>query len=159
MAQERGLRRPLIPGDLRETAGRPGVSPPADPKVRRATLAGAAAVTALTAVACGYLWNTDPHQSGQPLPRCPFNALTGLLCPVCGGTRMAYDLLHGDVIAAFHENAALLVLGLPIVAYVCGRLLYAGLRGRRYRPRPSLRTLAVLLATATVWGVVRNLIG
>ncbi|MGI5470047.1 DUF2752 domain-containing protein [Streptomyces sp. CA-132043] len=132
----------------------------ADPRrVRRTTLLGAVGVTGLTAAACAYLWHTDPHRPGQLLPRCPFNVMTGLLCPVCGGTRMAYDLLHGDLSAAFHDNAALLVLGVPLAAYVGGRLLYEGLRGRRYRVRPRTRTLAVALVVAVVWGVVRNVTG
>ncbi|WP_110944249.1 DUF2752 domain-containing protein [Streptomyces niger] len=128
-------------------------------RVRRTTLRTAVVVTGLTAAAAAYLWHTNPHRPGQALPRCPFNAMTGLLCPACGGTRMAYDLLHGDLPAAFHDNAALLVLGVPLAAYVGGRLLYEGLRGRRYRVRPTPRTLAAILATALVWGVVRNVAG
>ncbi|WP_078888607.1 DUF2752 domain-containing protein [Streptomyces sclerotialus] len=159
MAKERGNHAGPVPGASPEAApGAPG-APEDRKRVRRVTLLGAVAVTGLTAAACAYLWHTDPHQPGQLLPRCPFNAMTGLLCPGCGGTRMAYDLLHGDLSAAFHDNAALLVLGVPLAAYVGGRLLYEGLRGRRYRPRPTPRTLAAVLATALVWGVVRNVTG
>ncbi|MFI8995834.1 DUF2752 domain-containing protein [Streptomyces sp. NPDC053542] len=147
---------PPVPGA--SEAASPGASQDGR-RVRRATLLGAAAVTGLTAAACAYLWRTDPHQPGQLLPRCPFNAMTGLLCPVCGGTRMVYDLLHGDLPAAFHDNVALLLLGVPLAAYVGGRLLYEGLRGRRYRPRPTPRALAAVLTTAVVWGVVRNVAG
>ena len=57
----------------------------------------------------GYLYGTDPHQPGHWLPRCPFNWATGLLCPVCGATRMAYDLLHADPVRAFHDNGLLLL--------------------------------------------------
>ncbi|MER7398989.1 DUF2752 domain-containing protein [Streptomyces sp. NPDC000151] len=147
---------PPIPGA--SAAAAPGAAEDG-PRVRRATLLGVAVVTGLTAAACAYLWHTDPHQPGQPLPRCPFNAMTGLLCPACGGTRMVYDLLHGDLPAALHDNAALLLLGAPLAAYVGGRLLYEGLRGRRYRFRPTPRALAAALTTAIVWGVVRNVVG
>ncbi|PJE96383.1 hypothetical protein CUT44_17865 [Streptomyces carminius] len=118
-------------------------------------------LTALAAglVAAGYLWNTDPHQSGQWLPRCPFNVLTGLLCPACGGTRLAYDLLHGDLAAAFHDNALLLVLGGPAAAYLGGRWLVAGLRGRRWRPSAGRWGTVAIVGTAVVWAVVRNLTG
>lgn len=117
-------------------------------------------LAALCAGAAGavYLWHTDPHQGGQLLPRCPFNWATGLLCPACGGTRMAYDLLHGDAAAAFSDNAALLLLGAPLAAYLSGRWLVEGLRGRRYRPALGGWASAVILTTAVVWTIVRNLV-
>ena len=118
-------------------------------------------LTALAAALAGaaYLWGTDPHRPGQLLPRCPFNWVTGLLCPACGGTRMAYDLMHGDVVAAFHDNALLLTAGVPAAAYLGGRWLVAGLRGRRYRPSPGRWGTAVVLGAAVAWALVRNLVG
>ncbi|MEE1941403.1 DUF2752 domain-containing protein [Streptomyces sp. TRM 70361] len=109
--------------------------------------------------AAGHLWNTDPHRPGQWLPRCPFNVLTGLLCPACGGTRLAYDLLHGDLVAAFHDNALLLVLGVPAAAYLGGRWLVAGLRGRRWRPSAGRRGVLGVAVVAAVWTLARNLAG
>ena len=41
-----------------------------------------------------YLYAHDPHQPGA-YPACVLHALTGLYCPGCGGTRAAYDLVHG----------------------------------------------------------------
>ncbi|WP_344629038.1 DUF2752 domain-containing protein [Streptomyces glaucosporus] len=118
----------------------------------------------LTALAAGlaaavYLWGTNPHEPGQLLPRCPFNLVTGLLCPACGGTRMAYDLMHGDVAAAFHDNALMLTLGVPAALYLGGRWLVEGLRGRRYRPSPGKAGTAVVLGLAVGWAVLRNVIG
>ncbi|WP_326597372.1 DUF2752 domain-containing protein [Streptomyces sp. NBC_01803] len=110
-------------------------------------------------VAAGYLWRVNPHEGGRLLPRCPVNWATGLLCPACGGTRMAYDLLHGDLAAALHDNAALLLLGLPLGAWFGGRWLYEGLRGRRYRPRLGRRGIAAVLGTALLWVVLRNAVG
>ncbi|MGK5531685.1 DUF2752 domain-containing protein [Streptomyces sp. URMC 129] len=121
----------------------------------------AAPLTALAAglAAAAYLWRTNPHDGGGLLPRCPVNWTTGLSCPACGGTRMAYDLLHGDLAAALHDNAALLLLGLPLGLWLGGRWLYEGLRGRRYRPRPGRRGTAAVLGTALLWTVLRNVTG
>jgi hypothetical protein len=134
---------------------------PGPPALRRVVAHPAAAPSAaLLAGAAGaaYLWNTDPHESGHWLPRCPFNWLTGLLCPACGGTRMAYDLMHGHLTAAFHDNA-LLLAGLPLAAWMGGRWLVDGLRGRRYRPALGPGGTAVVLGVAVAWCVARNIVG
>ncbi|WP_446750603.1 DUF2752 domain-containing protein [Streptomyces sp. WZ-12] len=127
--------------------------------VRRRTLRTAAVALGAGALAAGYLWHTNPHQPGQLLLPCPFRLLTGLLCPFCGGTRMAYDLMHGDVATAFHDNAVLLVLGVPALAYALTRWLADGLRGRRRPMKLTARGNAVVLGTAAVWLVARNLMG
>ena len=43
-----------------------------------------------------YLGTHDPHVTGS-YPQCVLYSLTGIYCPACGGTRAAYDLMHGDV--------------------------------------------------------------
>ncbi|MFI1204470.1 DUF2752 domain-containing protein [Streptomyces sp. NPDC020883] len=134
--------------------------PPGGPAaVRRRTLRQASLTLGTGALGAGYLWHTDPHRSGQLLIPCPFRMLTGLLCPFCGGTRMAYDLMHGDVATAFHDNAVLLVLGAPALAYVLVRWLAAGLRGRRRPLKLTARGNAVVLGIAAVWMIVRNVSG
>jgi hypothetical protein len=122
------------------------------------------ALPPLAALAAGvagaaYLWRTDPHRGGGPLPRCPVNWATGLDCPACGGTRMTYDLLHGDLAAAFQDNAALLLLGVPLALWLGGRWLSEGLRGRRYRLRLRRGGAAAILGTAALWTVLRNAVG
>lgn len=129
--------------------------------VRPAGLRGHPAAAPLGALVAGvaaavHLYGTDPHQSGHWLPRCPFNWTTGLLCPACGGTRLAYDLMHGDVARAFHDNAVLL-LASPLAAGMCARWLVEGLRGRRWRPALSAPAQYAVLGVAVVWAVVRNL--
>lgn len=117
----------------------------------------AAAVSFLVAgaVASAYLWRTDPHQPGHPLPLCPLRAVTGLQCPACGGTRMAYDLLHGDLVRAWHDNALLLLLS-PLLLWLLGRWTVAGLRGRAYRFVLPAWGGPVLLVTGLGWAVLRN---
>ncbi|KQX66652.1 DUF2752 domain-containing protein [Angustibacter sp. Root456] len=50
----------------------------------------------------------DPHTPGA-WGFCPFLLATGRPCPFCGGLRAVSDVLHGDVVAAAHSNALVLV--------------------------------------------------
>ncbi|MEU5210255.1 DUF2752 domain-containing protein [Streptomyces sp. NPDC020742] len=133
--------------------------PPTGATIRNRTVRQASLALGVGAAAALYLWHTDPHRPGQALIPCPFRMMTGILCPGCGGTRMAYDLMHGDVVTAFHDNAVLLTLGVPAVAYVAVRWLVAGLRGRPYRLKLNARGNAVVFSIAAVWMVARNLVG
>jgi hypothetical protein len=84
----------------------------------------------------------DPTQHGF-YPLCLFHSLTGWNCPGCGGTRAAYELLHGHLLRALHNNA-LLVLALVALA-VWG----AWFMMQRIRRRP-----ATLIVPAGVWWVL-----
>ncbi|NGY63775.1 DUF2752 domain-containing protein [Lentzea sp. NEAU-D13] len=99
----------------------------------------------------------DPNKPGNLLPKCPFNWLTGLNCPGCGATRMVHALLHGDVVAAWHYNAVLLVLGVPLAVWLFARWTKDRWTGER-RSVPKSVGVAVLVVAA-VWGVGRNLAG
>jgi hypothetical protein len=116
------------------------------------------AVLAAGVAGAAYLYRTDPHESGHLLPGCPFRFLTGLLCPACGGTRMTYDLMHGQFTAAWLDNRALL-LAAPFALALLARWMVEGLRGRRWRPELSPRAQASVLGLAVVWTVVRNIRG
>ena len=48
-------------------------------------------------------------------PRCPVHALTGLLCPGCGGTRAVAALLRGHVGEALGWNALVTLAGMLAV--------------------------------------------
>ncbi|WP_404192929.1 DUF2752 domain-containing protein [Streptomyces tauricus] len=115
------------------------------------------AVLVAGALGAGYLYGTDPHEPGHVLPGCPFRFITGLLCPACGGTRMTYDLMHGQFAAAWLDNRALL-LASPFALALLGRWLVEGLRGRRWQPELSARTQVLVLSLAVVWAVVRNIV-
>lgn len=111
---------------------------------RAAVLAAGAALTDLV---------FDPVHTHVPL--CPFRALTGLDCPLCGGLRAVYELLHGRLGAALHDNAVV-VAGLPVVALLW--LLWA-VRARAGRPAPRwprAATLAIVVL-AVAFTIVRNL--
>ncbi len=131
---------------------------PASPGRRRTPWPPAAAPLAVLAAGvagAGYLWGTDPHESGHALPGCPFRYVTGLLCPACGGTRMVYDLMHGHFAAAWLDNRALL-LAAPFALALWGRWTLEGLRGRAYRPGIAPWAQVLILLTAVAWTVLRN---
>jgi hypothetical protein len=114
-------------------------------------------VLAAGGVGAAVLMFVDPNKPGNLLPKCPFNWLTGLNCPGCGATRMVHALLHGDVVAAFHYNAVLLALGVPLAVWLFARWTRGKWTGEQ-RSVPKPVGVAVLVVAA-VWGVGRNLVG
>lgn len=113
-------------------------------------------VAAGALVGCAYLALNDPNDPGTVLPACPFRALTGLLCPLCGGLRMTRALLYGDLGGAVRANA-LLVAALPLLALGWLLWLRQVMRGSPTGLRLPRGATAALLATALGWTVVRNL--
>ncbi|GAA3852787.1 DUF2752 domain-containing protein [Saccharothrix violaceirubra] len=113
-------------------------------------------VAGLAAVAAGVLVFVDPTGPGSWLPPCPLFALTGIQCPACGSTRMVHALIHGDVVAAWHFNAVMLVAGLPLLAWLWVRWLRAARRGTA---APVGNRVGVpVLVVAVLWMLVRNLV-
>ncbi|MDI5965525.1 DUF2752 domain-containing protein [Streptantibioticus silvisoli] len=136
-------------GAVAGAAPRAGAGRRAHPAVSRL------AVLAAGAAASAYLYRTDPHQPGHWLPFCPFHRLTGLLCPLCGTTRMGYDLMHRRLGAAWHDNT-LALLASPVAVLVLARWTAEGLRGTRWRPVLRRRGTILVVAAAVAWTVVRN---
>lgn len=108
---------------------------------------GAFAVGALA-----YVGIADPHRPGSFFPPCPFKLLTGWNCPACGGLRMTYDLLHGNLAAAVTDNVFLLT-ALPALALV---LLW---RRRTGRPLVTKALYVLVIVAAIAWTVLRNMPG
>ncbi|MCW2542150.1 MAG: hypothetical protein JWN95_3875 [Frankiales bacterium] len=101
----------------------------------------------------------DPGRTHVPL--CPFHALTGLNCPLCGATRATHSLLHGDFGQAWHDNA-LFLIGLPFLLLAGLQWLGVGrswpdARNRQVRGlvRPALRVAVLIVVLA--FTIVRNL--
>ncbi|HYA79082.1 MAG TPA: DUF2752 domain-containing protein [Candidatus Nitrosopolaris sp.] len=97
----------------------------------------------------------DPSAHGI-YPVCLFHTLTGLNCPGCGGTRAAYQLLHGHLLVALRDNALFIV---ALAGLALHGLWFAT---RKICRRPA--TLAVpprilwgFLVIAVVFSVLRNL--
>ncbi|SFW74319.1 DUF2752 domain-containing protein [Amycolatopsis australiensis] len=116
-----------------------------------------AAVVAGLGVCCAVVWIGDPTTPGGFLPVCPTKALFGIDCPGCGGMRMAYSLMHGDIPAALHYNAVsfvvVLLFGWSTAAWTLGRL-----RGRAMNSWLHWRWTPLVFAVVfVVWFVIRNL--
>jgi hypothetical protein len=71
---------------------------------------GAAALGVALAAAAVVLYQFDPSTTAR-YPSCPLRALTGLLCPLCGGLRAAHALLHGQLVEALTLNPFLFAAG------------------------------------------------
>jgi len=104
--------------------------------------------------------------TGRGLP-CPFRAVTGWQCPLCGGTRLGAALLHGDVAAAFAANPVVLV-GLVVLAGLGVAWTVELVGGPAVRPprrvaaavsraRPN-QWLVAILAAAVLFVLLRNLV-
>lgn len=117
--------------------------------------AGVAALAAAAATVIYFGNPTDPHNF---LPVCPSKLLFGIDCPGCGGMRMVYSLLHGDLHAAVQYNAVALVV-LPLIAWSWVSWTRTRLTGRR--PARNWQTWRwspmVVLTVVVGWGVIRNL--
>lgn len=134
--------------------------PPAEPKTRWQRIRGLVAIMAATFAGVLLLRQVDPHEPGV-YPVCPTKLWTGLDCPGCGGLRATNELAHGDVAAAVDDNA-LVVLAIPLVAWLFGRAFYFAWTGRTPDPMPAKRARWVtiaLIVVLTLFTVVRNIPG
>ena len=94
--------------------------------------------------------------SGLSIP-CPFHAVTGLLCPGCGVTRMCLALLRLDFAAAWQANPVLLLL-LPVLAALLIRQAMRYVKtGRSTLSRRESALVWGMAAVLLLWGIARNL--
>lgn len=106
-----------------------------------------------------YVLTYDPTDNiGDPTGPCVFHEAFGIDGPSCGGTRMFYYLIHGNLVeAARHHLVALvgLLYGLyALLAWTAGWIF--GKRLPIWRPGP--RAIGIYIAVFLVYAVVlRNL--
>ena len=130
---------------------------PGPERTRARRLAGPLGLAASLGAAALALRLRDPHQQGS-WGLCPFKAITGWNCPLCGGLRAVNDLGHGRLAEAAHSN--LMFVGLVLPLAVGAWALWAGRSwtDRRTAPSPAtVRVLSVVLGVlAVVFTVYRN---
>jgi flagellar biosynthesis protein FliQ len=116
----------------------------------------AGAVLAATVLGSGaVLFFFNPSTHGF-YPVCLFHKLTGLNCPGCGGTRAAYQLLHGHLLPALRDNA-LFILALVVLLV---RGVWFAARKIRHQPATLAvppKVLWIFLVIAIAFSVLRNL--
>jgi hypothetical protein len=113
-------------------------------------------VLALAVLGSGaVLFFFDPAQHGF-YPVCLFHSLTGWNCPGCGATRAAYQLLHGHLLRALHDNA-LFVLTLTALAERGAWMIRQKVRNQPAAFAVSPMMLWALLITVLAFTVLRNL--
>jgi hypothetical protein len=129
------------------------------PKIKMATppslglFAGAAlGMTLIGAVAVVFFFNPNTHGF---YPVCLFHQLTGLNCPGCGATRAAYQLLHGHLLRALHDNA-LFVLSLAALAVWNVRFVFRKWENPNATLNVSPGVLWAFLVVAFVFTILRN---
>jgi hypothetical protein len=98
----------------------------------------------------------DPHRHAS-WGLCPFKALTGWDCPLCGGLRAVNDLGDARILDAAHSNL-LFVSSVPVLVglwvwWIAQRWSGGAVRVRPGVVRPLLTAYAVL---AVAFTVVRN---
>lgn len=114
-----------------------------------------AAIASISAGATVILRRVDPNVPGNPLPGCPFYALTGIWCPGCGSTRCLHALVQLDLPQAMAMNPLLVLSIIPVLVMA---LHGAGLWPARWLPLVRLfaRPIPWLVLVLGYW-VARNL--
>ena len=122
---------------------------------RAGALAGPLGAAGAVAAATVLLHRTGGHDLG-PLATCWFHAGTGLYCPFCGSLRGVAALSHGDVVAAMHDNAPVMLL-LGVGVLIWGRWLVMALSGQiADQPRTGRRANVALAALFLAFMTYRN---
>ena len=86
---------------------------------------------------------------------CLFHDVFHLYCVTCGGTRATWQLLHGDIVAAWHSNAAVLWTYAALAA-VDVRALVVLLRGGMHPFRLPHAFWWTLLVAALAYALLRD---
>jgi len=122
---------------------------------RTRALAAPLGAAGAVAVATVVLHRTGGHDLG-PLVTCWFHAGTGLHCPFCGSLRGVAALSHGDVLAALHDNAPVMLL-LAVATLIWGRRVLFALAGKVVdQPRTNGRANLAFGTFFLVFAFYRN---
>jgi hypothetical protein len=112
----------------------------------------------LAAASTWVLMFNPTDRAADPSGACLWHAATGINGPTCGGTRMFYYLIHGNLVEAFRHHAVALV-GMAYGLYVLSVAtlnLFSRVSIRSWRPgRWTVVTYIVVFVVYST--VLRNL--
>ena len=108
-----------------------------------------AGVLGSSAVVLSTLQHLDPQRR---LFVCPLRALTGIPCPLCGGTTAAISLARLDIREALLASPLAVIGGLVVVI---APLMFAVRRTRPLSGPVRTAIAATVLAAAQVWQLIR----
>ena len=115
----------------------------------------AISAASLAGALCGVVY-CFPPASHSFYPRCPLYMLTGWQCPGCGATRALYELLHGNIGAAWAYNQLFVALFPMLVITFAVQLCYFARHGRWYVLPGQQKLVYAALIVAVCFGVARN---
>ena len=112
-------------------------------------------VVAIGGMGLLYIYNNDP--SDPRMLSCPIYEHLQLYCPGCGTTRALYQLLHGNLLAAFRYNSLMLV-SIPLLMYMSIAQLLNEIWGwqlpRVFRTSTDIN---IVLSIILIYTVLRNI--
>lgn len=90
-------------------------------------------------------------------PKCPFLLATGWKCPGCGSQRAIHHLLHLNISEAFHDNALLTLLILPLCLFIITEYSHFSFcQIRRKINHPII--IWILFSVICSWWILRNIL-
>lgn len=88
---------------------------------------------------------------------CPFERITGYLCPGCGISGMFLNIFQGDLREAFLCNPLTFCL-MPALLALAGYMMYRYVRyGNQTVPKWINRAAIITAVVYVVWGIARNI--
>ena len=90
--------------------------------------------------------------------QCPINSILHIYCPGCGTTRAVTSLLHGDILTALRQNAAVVVLIILALAWYIELVLRVFGKNVRFPLIHNAKFFYILAAIWIIYIVVRNFI-
>ena len=88
-------------------------------------------------------------------PSCRFFQLTGYLCPACGNTRAALELLHGHLLRSLGYNPMIVVFGLMLLCLYGEAVCLALGKPRQFLPKRAAPLITVVCAVL-LFDILRN---
>ena len=113
-------------------------------------------LSVLAGIVIGVVLYKFPPEKYGFYPTCPFYRYAHIYCPGCGATRAVSALLHGRVVRAIRYNFLVIAL-MPLLTAVAAAAYWSAITKNRVNwPKLPESAWVLLLATAVLFAIVRN---